>query len=78
MYVYNLLTEKDMLNDLIYSEKYISNSYSSIVLELPCPELRKILFRCQLNVQSIESNIENARNERGWNLNSLCKLSSYS
>lgn len=67
MYIDKSLTEKDLLNDLIYSEKYISFSYSNTITESSCSQLRDILSKCQLSSQSVQYSIHDAIDKRGWN-----------
>ena len=67
MYIDKGLTEKELLNDLIYSEKYISSSYNNVITESSCPQLRDILSRCQLTSQSVQYSIHDALDKRGWN-----------
>lgn len=66
MYIDKHLTEKDLLTDLIYSERQISNSYNSTIMESSCLELRKILLKCQSNIIQIQSTILDAAEIRGW------------
>ncbi len=67
MYIDKHLTEKDLLTDIIYSERQISNSYDSTIMESSCLELRQILSKCQSNIRQIQSNILDAAEIRGWN-----------
>ncbi|WIV11956.1 spore coat protein [Proteiniborus sp. MB09-C3] len=67
MYIDKHLTEKDLLTDLIYSERQISNSYNSTIMESSCLELRQILLKCQSNIEQIQSTVLEAAEIRGWN-----------
>lgn len=67
MYIDKNLTEKDLLTDLIYSERQISNSYNSTIMESSCLELRQILLKCQSNIRQVQSTILDAAEIRGWN-----------
>lgn len=67
MYIDKHLTEKDLLIDLIYSEKLISNSYDSALMESSCLELKKTLLQCHANIRKIQSTILDAAEIRGWN-----------
>ncbi|RKD29044.1 spore coat protein [Thermohalobacter berrensis] len=74
MYLYNSydsLTEREILNDLIMSEKHLSMSYNNAIVESPCPVLRKIFSECLSNTQNIEYSIYDAIEKRGWNNNKL-------
>lgn len=67
MYIDKYLTEKDLLKDLIYSEKQISSSYNQLIMESSDPELRKILLKCQSNIHKMQPSILDALEIRGWN-----------
>ncbi|WP_352419343.1 spore coat protein [Proteiniborus sp.] len=67
MYIDKHLTEKDLLKDLIYSEKQLSNSYNCTIMESSCSELRQILLHCQSNVRQIQSSVLEAIEIRCWN-----------
>lgn len=67
MYIDKHLSEKDLMTDLIYSEKLISNSYNSALMESSSPELKKILLHCHANIRKIQSTILDAAEIRGWN-----------
>lgn len=67
LYIDKNLTEKDLLTDLIYSERHISNSYNSTIMESSCLELKQILLKCQSNIRQIQATILDASEIRGWN-----------
>ncbi len=67
MYIDKYLTEKDLLTDLIYSQRQISNSYNCTIMESSCLELSEILQKCQSNIRQIQSSILDAAEIRGWN-----------
>jgi len=67
MYIDKYLTEKDLLKDLIYSEKQISSFYNQLIMESSCPELRKVLLQCQSTIHEIYPSILDALEIRGWN-----------
>lgn len=67
MFIDKHLTEKDLLKDLIYSEKQLSNSYNCTIMESSCFELRQLLLQCQSNVRQIQFSILEAAEIRGWN-----------
>jgi spore coat protein CotF len=62
----NNLTEKEMLLDLMTSEKELSNLYNNAVSECINPILRRILFQCILNSQDVHLAIYDAVSKRGW------------
>lgn len=66
MYIDKYLTEKDLLTDLIYSERQISNSYNCTIMEASCLELRQILLQCQSHIRQIQSSIFDAAEIRSW------------
>lgn len=67
MYIDKHLTEKDLLKDLIYSEKQLSNSYNCTIMESSCLELRQNLLQCQSNIRKIQLSILEAAEIRNWN-----------
>ena len=62
----NNLTEKDLMNDLLTSEKQICSSYSTGITESSCDNLRKQLRKCLDDSQQIQYDLFNAMNQRGW------------
>ncbi|SCG82015.1 hypothetical protein DW1_0395 [Proteiniborus sp. DW1] len=66
MYIDKHLTEKDLLTDLIYSERQISHSYDNTIMESSCLELRQMLLKCQSNIRQIQSTILDAAEIRNW------------
>ena len=60
------MTEKELMNDLLMSEKHGSESYTSGVTESSCPNLRKVLTQCEQNIFTSQENVFNAMNTRGW------------
>lgn len=66
MYQSSSLSEKELLNDLILTEKQLSSSYNGAILETSCPRLRDILSNCLKNTQEIQFSINKALDDRGW------------
>lgn len=60
------LSEKDMMQDLLTTEKQIISAYSTGVTESSCMDLRSTLvnnFNC---VQDIQFKVFQAMNQKGW------------
>ena len=60
------MTEKELMQDLIMSEKPGSESYTSGVTESSCSNLRKVLTQCEQNILKSQEDVFNAMNTRGW------------
>jgi len=60
------LTEKELLMDLLMSEKLVASSYNNGVMEATCPKLRDILLECLDNIQDCQYEIFKALTQRGW------------
>jgi len=67
MYITTNLTEKELLNDLMSSEKQMSISYGNAITESSCPVLREIFAQCLERDQEIQYSIYDAVDRRGWN-----------
>ncbi|MBB6218638.1 spore coat protein CotF [Anaerosolibacter carboniphilus] len=59
-------TEKELMNDLLMSEKQISSAYTASITESSCPNLRRILASCEQNVFTNQENIFKVMTQRGW------------
>ncbi|KXS37738.1 Coat F domain-containing protein [Candidatus Frackibacter sp. WG12] len=60
------ITDKDILNDMLMTEKYVSNSYENSVLESANPQLRQALQHIQKEEQQHAEQVFNAMQQRGW------------
>ncbi|WP_425446333.1 spore coat protein [Dethiothermospora halolimnae] len=60
------LSEKDLLFDLMSSEKKICNDYNNALMESSCPVLRNIFSECLSNNQKNEFSLYDAIDKRGW------------
>jgi len=60
------MTEKDIMDDLLLSEKHGTEAYTTGITESSCPNLRQILNKCEQNIFKSQENIFNAMNQRGW------------
>ncbi|SDJ95130.1 spore coat protein [Natronincola ferrireducens] len=59
-------TEKELMNDLLASEKQVTSAYNVGITETSCPNLRQHLTSCLNDSQHIQYNIFNAMQQRGW------------
>jgi len=59
-------TEKELMNDLLMSEKQVSSAYTVGITESSCSNLRSLLLQCEQNVLSNQEIIFQAMNQRGW------------
>ncbi|MDF2546664.1 MAG: spore coat protein [Anaerosolibacter sp.] len=59
-------TEKELMNDLLMSEKQVSSAYTAGITESSCPKLRQVLEGCEKNVFTNQEDIFKAMAQRGW------------
>ena len=60
------MQDKDMIHDLLNSEKYIISGYSTGMTETSCENLKKTLMENYHKVQTLQYNIFNTMNQKGW------------
>lgn len=60
------LNEKELVQDLLMSEKHGSDSYTSSITESSCSNLRQVLTQCGQNVLRNQESVFKAMNEKGW------------
>ncbi|HEX3014914.1 MAG TPA: spore coat protein [Desulfobacteria bacterium] len=60
------MSEQEIINDLITSEKQTTSSYNTFVSETDCPNLRQTLMSIQQDEQRIHEDLFNAMSQRGW------------
>ena len=60
------MTEKELMRDLLMSEKHGTEGYTIGVTESSCSNLRKVLTQCEQNLFKSQEDIFNAMNSRGW------------
>lgn len=60
------LTDAQLLNDALSTEKHVSGSYNNAVLESVDPNIRKQLQHIQQEEQGHAETLFNAMKERGW------------
>lgn len=61
------LSEKELLNDLIMSERQLSSSYNNSLIEINCDVLREIINDNQIDVQNIQFSLFSLLDNRGYN-----------
>jgi spore coat protein F len=62
----NVLGEKEILNDLLNTEKQIINTYSTAVTESSCANMRQLLLRNITQVADDQFNVYNAMVNKGY------------
>ncbi len=60
------MQDKDMMHDLLNSEKYIISGYSTGMTETSCENLKKTLMENYQKVQTLQYNLFNTMNQKGW------------
>lgn len=60
------LSDKEMLQDLLTSEKQVISSYSTGITESSCQNLRSTLINNFNNVQGIQYKVFDAMKQKGW------------
>ena len=54
MYFNKTFTDKELIMDLMSSEKQIATCYNNAIIESSCPILRQIFTSCLTNTQDIQ------------------------
>lgn len=62
----NKLTEKDLMHDLIASEKQVISGYSTGITETSCTNLRDTLVTNFKNAQDTQYKVFDAMRQKGW------------
>lgn len=60
------LSEKELLNDALSSEKQLLHVYSTYLAEASCPNLRNELSRVFNETQQVQFEIYKAMEQKGW------------
>lgn len=60
------LSEKDLMQDLLTSEKQVVSSYSTGITETSCENLRKTLLNNFNKTQDIQYKVFDAMRQKGW------------
>jgi len=59
-------SDKELMNDLLMSEKQITSYYNTGITEAASIKFRNALNACLNNVQDCQFEILDAMNQRGW------------
>jgi len=59
-------SDRDMLNDLLMTEKYISGTYDTAIMECANQTIRDALSHIQKEEQQHAKMLFDAMNQRGW------------
>jgi len=62
----NNLTEQELLNDALSTEKQLLNSYGTFLAEATCPNLRTELTKIITETQLVQYDLYNAMQQKGW------------
>jgi len=60
------LSEKEMMNDGLGTEKQLLNEYSTFIAEATCQNLRNQLQQIMTETQQMQFGIFNAMQSKGW------------
>ncbi len=60
------MTEQEVLNDLLMSEKQMTSALNTFITEATCGNLRQNLKGILNDEWSIHENIYNTMNQKGW------------
>lgn len=60
------LSEKDLMQDLLATEKQVISAYSTGITESSCPNLRNTLIDNFKNDQNIQYKLFDAMKQKGW------------
>ena len=60
------MSEKDLMNDLLATEKQVISAYSTGITESSCENLRNTLIENFKNDQNIQYKLFDAMKQKGW------------
>lgn len=60
------MNEKEMMEDLLATEKHIISSYSTGITESSCQNLRNTLVNNFKNVQDVQFRVFDTLKQKGW------------
>lgn len=60
------MKEKDLMQDLLTSEKQVVSAYSTGITETSCPNLRNTLVNNFKNAQDVQYRIFDTMRQKGW------------
>lgn len=58
--------DKEQMNDLLQTEKYLTGCYNSYLLEAATPEVKRCLEAMLTDTHSMQQQIFTDMNSRGW------------
>ncbi len=61
-----ILSERELLDDLLMSEDQITNGYNTGISKSTCNDFRKILSSCLSNAHYCQFHILSTKEQRGW------------
>lgn len=64
--MFGQMTDKDLLQDLLVTEKYITSAYDNFANESANPSLRQSVLNILNDEHNIQSDLWNTMNQRGW------------
>ena len=62
----NKMNDREMLNDLLVSQKYTTSGYNTWAGECVCPELRTEMLNLLREEHEVQNTIFNEMSSRGW------------
>ncbi|KAJ50437.1 spore coat protein CotF [Clostridium tetanomorphum] len=60
------LSEKDLMEDLLTTEKQVISAYSTGITESSCPNLRNVLLNNFRNAEDTQYKVFDAMKQKGW------------
>lgn len=60
------LSEKDLMQDLLTTEKQVIGAYSTGITESSCPNLRNVLLNNFRNAEDTQYKVFDAMKQKGW------------
>lgn len=60
------LSEKDLMQDLLTTEKQVISAYSTGITESSCPNLRNVLLNNFRNAEDTQYKVFDAMKQKGW------------
>ncbi|WP_129600212.1 spore coat protein [Anaerophilus nitritogenes] len=66
MHYQTSFTEKELIKDLLLSEKQVASAYILGISESSCDDFKNLLTQCEQNISKNQEDILNAMDQRGW------------
>lgn len=60
------MSEQELLNDALASEKQLLHAYSTYIAEASCPNLRAEMNKIITDTQQVQFELFNAMKQKGW------------